>query len=64
MIESEYPRDSNSTIFMLLLMMVEAQEGSMRQQNRVFTLTHEEILDISLYKGGISVLIDRFFVKK
>jgi len=64
MIETEYPRDSNSTIFMLLLMMLEAQEDSMRQQNRGFTLTAEEILDISLYKGGISVLIDRFFVKK
>lgn len=64
MIESEYSRDSNSAVFMLLLMMLEAQEDSMRQQSGIFTLTAEEILDISLYKGGISVLIDRFFVKK
>jgi len=63
-IESEYPRAIDSTIFKLLLMMLDAQEDSMRQHNKGFLLTSEERLDISLYKGGISVLIDRFFVKK
>lgn len=63
-IETEYPRDNNSTIFMLLLMMLEAQEESIRQQKKGFSLTCEERLDISLYKGGISVLIDRFFINK
>lgn len=64
MIEAEYPRETNSTVFTLLLMMLEAQEDSLRQQNKEFPLSYEEILDISLYKGGVSVLIDRFFVKK
>ncbi|MEI8199510.1 MAG: hypothetical protein WCG21_05590 [Eubacteriales bacterium] len=63
-IESEYPRDSDSTIFTLLSLMLEAQEDSLRQQAKGTSLTLSERLDISLYKGGISVLIDRFFVKK
>lgn len=63
-IESDYPRTTDSTIFTLLLMMLEAQEDSIRQQNKNLPLTIEERLDISLYKGGISVLIDRFFVDK
>ena len=63
-IESEYPRDSDSTIFTLLSLMLEAQEDSLRQQSKGISLTLPERLDISLYKGGISVLIDRFFVKK
>jgi hypothetical protein len=36
----------------------------MKQQNRNEPLTNKERLDISVYKGGISVLIDRYFVKK
>ncbi len=63
-IESDYPRTADATIFTLLLMMLEAQEDSIRQQNKNLLLTVEERLDISLYKGGISVLIDRFFVNK
>ncbi len=63
-IESEYPRESNTTVFTLLLMMLEAQEESLRQQNKGVPLSEEERLAISLYKGGISVLIDRFLVRK
>jgi len=63
-IESKYPRNNDSTIYTLLLMMLEAQEDSLQQQNTIKALTSEERLDISLYKGGISVLIDRFFVEK
>lgn len=63
-IESEYPRDSDATIFTMLLMMLDAQEDSLRQQSKGTSLSLSERLDISLYKGGISVLIDRFFVKK
>jgi hypothetical protein len=62
-IESVYPRDCNSTIFTLLLMMLDAQEDSICQQNKGVQLTTDERLNISLYKGGISVLIDQFFVK-
>lgn len=63
-IESEYPRDGDTTIFQLLLMMLDAQRESLRQQNESSSLTIEELLDISLYKGSLSVLIDRFLVKK
>jgi len=63
-IESEYPRQSDPVIFSLLLMMLEAQENSLRQQGDTHLLTPEERLDISIYKGGISVLIDRYFVKR
>lgn len=63
-IESEYPREKNPSAAGLLLMMLEAQEESLRQQNRGIPLTEGERLDISLYKGGISVLIDRFLVRK
>ncbi len=63
-IESDYPRTIDSTIFTLLLMMLEAQEDSIWQQNKSLPLTAGERLDISLYKGGISVLIDRFLLDK
>jgi hypothetical protein len=63
-IESEYDRKSDPTIFILLRMMLEAQEDSIRQQKKGNALTGEQRLDISLRKGGISVLIDRFFVRK
>lgn len=62
-IEVGYPRESHSVIYELLLMMLEAQENSIRQQHQTL-LSWEERLDISLYKGGVSVLIDRFFVNK
>lgn len=60
-IEKAYPRDQDATIFTLLLTMLDAQEISLRQHS---DLTPDEILDISIYKGGISVLIDRYFVQK
>ncbi|MDD3172533.1 MAG: hypothetical protein PHF63_02495 [Herbinix sp.] len=63
-IESAYPRDCDTQVFPLLLMMLEAQETSIKQQSKDLLLTYEERLNISIYKGGISVLIDRFFVNK
>lgn len=63
-IDEEYPREYATGAQQLLLMMLEAQEFSIRQQYRELPLSKEERLDISIYKGGISVLIDRFFVKK
>jgi hypothetical protein len=59
-IESKYPRETDSTIYRLLLMMLEAQELSLRQDNKHLLLTYEDRLNISLYKGGISVLVDRY----
>jgi len=64
MIESDYPRIVDPTGNSLFLMMLEAQESSLRQQCGQIVLTAQERLDISIYKGGISVLIDRFFVDK
>ena len=63
-IESEYPRDQDSRIFTLLLLMLESQEDSLRQQKKGVPLSSDERLDISIKKGGLSVLIDRFLVKK
>lgn len=45
-----------------LLLMLEAQEISQKQVSCT-ALTQQDILNISIYKGGLSVLIDRFFVE-
>lgn len=63
-IETVYPRDQDTDIYHLLLMMLDAQKQSIHQQNKSLPLTPSQRLDISVYKGGISVLIDRYFVKK
>jgi hypothetical protein len=63
-IASEYPREKDERIYTLLLMMLEAQEESLHQQNRAISLNKEERLNISLFKGGVSVLVDRFLVNK
>jgi hypothetical protein len=63
-IASEYPREKDARIYTLLLMMLEAQEESLRQQNQNITLSEEERLNISLFKGGVSVLVDRFLINK
>ena len=63
-IESEYPREQEETVYHLLLMMLDAQKESLRQQQSDLFLSKEQRLDISLYKGGISVLIDRYFVNE
>lgn len=63
-IETVYSRNVGSSAFLLLGMMLEAQEISIRQQKKEGFLDENDRLNISLYKGGISVLIDRFFVNK
>lgn len=63
-IENDYPRNLDSSVYALLQMMLDAQEKSLHQQNTDSKLTSEERLKISIYKGSISVLIDRFFVNK
>ena len=42
--------------------MLEAQEISQKQADASLFLTERNIMDISIYKGGLSVLIDRFFI--
>jgi hypothetical protein len=61
-IETLYPRNQKPEVCQLLLLMLDAQDKSLRQQNRDFPLTDQERLDISICKGGISVLMDRVFV--
>lgn len=61
-IETTYSRSLHSELFSLLLMMLEAQEESLEQLKNTFCLSLSQRLDISLYKGGISVLIDYYFV--
>lgn len=64
MIADKYPRNEDESIYTLLQMMQEAQEQSLRQQDRAEHLPETERLDISLFKGGLSVLIDRCFVDR
>jgi hypothetical protein len=63
-IEEEYPREKDTGIYTLLLMMLEAQEESLGQQSKSKILTPEQRLDISLFKGGVSVLVDRYLINK
>lgn len=58
--ETVYPHDKGSDIFSGLALMLEAQQESLSQQTKDFQLPMEKRLDISLYKGGVSVLIDRY----
>lgn len=62
-IRKTYQEKELKNITDLLLMMLDAQEESLRQQKKELLLNARDRLDISLYKGGMSVLIDRFFVK-
>ncbi len=63
-IEEAYPRDKDCDIYTLLLMMLEAQEESLGQQSKKHVLTPEQRLNISLFKGGVSVLVDRYLINK
>lgn len=56
-----YQGEKKQEIRNLLLIMLEAQDRSIRQQTGKAELTKEEILNISAYKGSVSVLIDYFF---
>ena len=71
-IESVYSRQTNPEIYEGLALMLEAQQISLSQQFTEYQdkpsqlgkssfLDWEERLDISLLKGGVSVLIDRYF---
>jgi len=59
-IESVYPRYEEKGIYLLLSMMLEAQQESLLQQNEQYMLPEKRLFEISLYKGGVSVLIDRY----
>ena len=55
---------SSDEVFKGLYYMLEAQKNSQRQSDKKEELKEEEILDISIYKGGLSVLLDRYFIDK
>lgn len=61
-IEDSYERPDE--IYAGLLFMLEAQKNSQRQSEKGAGLREEDILAISIYKGGLSVLIDRYFINK
>lgn len=57
-----YGKDASVDIRQGLLLMLEAQEVSQKQTDVSLPLSHRNILDISIYKGGLSVLIDRYLI--
>lgn len=61
-----YEGDARKDIQNGLLLMLEAQHLSLSQTQKdgAAPLTADEIFHISAYKGGISVLVDRFYVPK
>ena len=59
---ASYGEASGKDIRQGLLLMLEAQEISQKQADASLFLTERNIMDISIYKGGLSVLIDRFFI--
>lgn len=61
-VEEDYGREDE--IFKGLLLMLEAQKDSQRQQDAGEAVTGEQALAISIRKGGLSVLIDRYFVNR
>lgn len=61
-VEKDYERPDE--IYEGLLNMLEAQKNSLRQPDGREILDEDEIINISIYKGGLSVLIDRYFINK
>lgn len=59
MLAEVYPYHSHPTLYDSLLLIYDAQLESQRQQNASLTLSAQEALCISAYKGGTSVLADR-----
>lgn len=61
-IEQSYARPDD--LYEGLQLILEAQRDSYRQSDRENPLTEEEVFDLSVFKGGISVLIDRYLIDK
>jgi len=61
-IESEYPRSDFPEIYASLLAIHAGQAKSLRQQGGICTLNAESLLQISVEKGGSSVLADSWLV--
>jgi hypothetical protein len=63
MIESEYPRQHFPEVYESLLAIHRAQETSLLQHAQCEGIQRSEILDISVRKGGTSVLTDAYLSK-
>ncbi len=61
-IESQYNREDFSQVYESILLIQEAQIESLKQDQNA-TMTDNDILPISFFKGGSSVLADAFLVK-
>lgn len=57
-IESVYPREKFKEVYESLLLIFKSQVKSLKQQDRKSNLCKEELLSISIEKGGSSVLVD------
>lgn len=63
MICKEYDRNKFPDLYNSILAIQEAQENSICQQNKGLSPYEKDILNISLLKGGTSVLADGYLVK-
>ncbi len=62
-VETDYGRPHE--VYDGLLLMLEAQEKSLKQGKRFGGgVSEAEALGVSVYKGGVSVLMDRYFIDK
>lgn len=62
-IEEVYRRDNYSELYDALLLINKGQIRSLRQQDNISIPYEEDILGISIEKGGSSVLVDGFLTK-
>lgn len=61
-IESQFSRDNNIQVFESIQLIQEAQVESLKQDQK-YNINYDDILSISFFKGGSSVLADAFLVK-
>lgn len=62
-IEVEYIRKKYNNLYSSLIAIHDAQQKSLKQQRKNKSLNKEEIVSISVEKGGCSVLADAYLVK-
>jgi hypothetical protein len=63
MINKEFERRKHQNLFESILAIHEAQETSLNQQSKALSPYEKDMLNISLKKGGTSVLADGYLVK-
>lgn len=62
-IEFEYDRSAYPAVYESILLIQDAQVLSLRQDHALSELSDDDMLSISFYKGGTSVLADAYLVK-